>query len=133
MNLPIFNSLPADALLPVIIQDDRTLQVLMLGHMNREACDASLAGGRVILWDDKEKCLCPVGGSAEDFLEIVSATPADRGEALLIRAIPHGAGGNSRFAAASNPNEGFIRLLQSVIQGRHRSMPEGSYSTNRFI
>lgn len=37
----------ADGLIPAIVQDDRTLQVLMLGYMNREAYEKSLAEGRV--------------------------------------------------------------------------------------
>ena len=36
-----------DGLVPAVIQDDRTLQVLMLGYMNREAYEKSLAEGRV--------------------------------------------------------------------------------------
>ena len=37
----------ADGLLPVIVQDAVTLKVLMLGYMNREAFDKSMAEGRV--------------------------------------------------------------------------------------
>lgn len=40
----------ADALIPAIIQDDRTLRVLMLGYMNREAYEKSLREGRVTFY-----------------------------------------------------------------------------------
>lgn len=40
----------ADGLIPAIVQDDRTLQVLMLGYMNREAYEKSLAEGRVTFY-----------------------------------------------------------------------------------
>ena len=40
----------ADGLIPAVIQDDRTLQVLMLGYMNREAYEKSLAEGRVTFY-----------------------------------------------------------------------------------
>ena len=39
-----------DGLIPAVIQDDRTLQVLMLGYMNREAYEKSLTEGRVTFY-----------------------------------------------------------------------------------
>ena len=41
----------ADGLIPAIVQDDRTLQVLMLGYMNREAYEKSLAEGHTLFSD----------------------------------------------------------------------------------
>ena len=47
----------ADGLIPAVIQDDRTLQVLMLGYMNREAYEKSLAEGRVTFYSRTRQCL----------------------------------------------------------------------------
>ena len=102
----------ADGLIPAVIQDDRTLQVLMLGYMNREAYEKSLAEGRVTFYS------------------------RTRGDTLLIRVIPHGptchTGAKSCFAGAAPETEGFIRYLQSVIRSRHAEMPEGSYTSKLF-
>ncbi len=117
----------ADALLPAIIQDDRSLRVLAHGFMNREAYESSLTEGRVILWNREAECARPFGEAA-----IVSIAPAAGADALLIRVLPQGEAATSSFAAAQAPDEGFIRQLQAVIRGRHREMPEGSYTTYLF-
>ncbi len=136
MNTPTFDQICPDAgagaVLPAIIQDDRTLRVLAHGCMNREAYEKSLAEGRVTLWNGAENALCPVGDADGNYLEIISATPSDGADALLLRVLPHGTAGSSCFCGGKDSDEGFIRLLQSVIQGRHRDMPEGSYTTYLF-
>ncbi len=128
----LFSAMAPAELLPVIIQDARTLQVLMLGHMDREAYSMSLAEGRVCLRNRGAGRPCPVDDGGGSYLEIASATPADDDASLLLRVIPHGEAAAGSFAAAASPDEGFIRLLQSVIQGRHQAMPEGSYTTYLF-
>lgn len=123
-------------LVPAIIQDGNTLQVLMLGYMNREAYELSLALGRVTFYSRSRQCLWTKGETSGNYLEIVSvATDCDR-DTLLIRAIPHGptchTGSTTCFGEATPQTEGFIRYLQSVIQTRHAAMPEGSYTTKLF-
>ena len=137
-----FNELDAaknsDGLIPAIIQDDRTLQVLMLGYMNREAFEKTVAEGRVTFYSRTKSRLWTKGETSGHYLELVSmAADCDR-DTLLVRVIPHGPtchnGTKTCFAgtAPENETEGFIRYLQSVIQGRHRDMPEGSYTTRLF-
>ena len=108
-------------LVPAVIQDDRTLQVLMLGYMNREAYEKSLAEGRV---------------TSGNWLDIVSVAADCDCDTLLIRVIPHGptchTGSKTCFGEAVPETEGFIRYLQSVIRGRHAEMPEGSYTSKLF-
>ncbi len=140
INAPTFDSLNAakcaDGLLPAIIQDDRTLQVLMLGYMNREAYEKSLAEGRVTFWSRTRQCLWTKGETSGNYLDIVSVAADCDADTLLIRAIPHGpvchTGAPTCFGEAQNPTEGFIRELQAVIQQRHREMPEGSYTSYLF-
>ena len=47
----------ADGLLPVIVQDDTTLKVLMLGYMNKEAFEKTAATGLVTFWSRSRQCL----------------------------------------------------------------------------
>lgn len=126
----------ADGLLPAIVQDDRTLQVLMLGYMNREAYEKSLAEGRVTFYSRTRRCLWTKGETSGNYLNIVSVTADCDNDTLLVRAIPHGptchTGAVSCFDGAASETEGFIRYLQSVIHGRHDRMPEGSYTTKLF-
>ncbi len=126
----------ADGLIPAIIQDARTMQVLMLGYMNREAYEKSVAEGRVTFWSRTRQCLWTKGETSGNYLEIVSIAADCDADTLLIRAIPHGptchTGTPTCFGEAQEPNEGFIRLLQSVVQQRHKDMPEGSYTTYLF-
>ena len=126
----------ADGLIPAVIQDDRTLQVLMLGYMNSEAYEKSLAEGRVTFYSRTRGCLWTKGETSGNYLDIVSVTADCDDDTLLIRVIPHGptchTGAKSCFAGAAPETEGFIRYLQSVIRGRHAEMPEGSYTSRLF-
>ena len=71
----------ADGLIPAIVQDDRTLQVLMLGYMNREAYEKSLAEGRVTFYSRTRRaasarpCPKPRGSSAACKPSSANATP----------------------------------------------------------
>ena len=127
----------ADGLIPAIVQDDRTLQVLMLGYMNREAYEKSLTEGRVTFYSRTRGCLWTKGETSGNYLDIVSVTADCDDDTLLIRVIPHGptchTGSKTCFGEAVPETEGFIRYLQSVIRGRHAEMPEGSYTTRLFI
>lgn len=123
-------------LVPAIIQDARTLQVLMLGYMNREAYEKSLAEGRVTFYSRSRQCLWTKGETSGHWLEIVSVAADCDADTLLIRVIAHGptchTGSKSCFGAAASETEGFIRYLQNVIQERHAEMPEVSYTSKLF-
>ena len=125
----------ADGLLPVIVQDARTLKVLMLGYMNEEAFRKSAEEGRVTFWSRTRQTLWTKGEASGNFLNIVEMFPDCDSDTLLIKAVPVGPtchrGTLSCFDTPDS--EGFIRILQEVIQKRHAQMPEGSYTTKLFI
>lgn len=125
-----------DGLLPAVIQDDRTLQVLMLGYMNREAYEKSLAEGKVTFYSRTKKRLWTKGEESGNFLNIRSMAMDCDGDTLLVRVDPVGptchTGNKSCFTESPTETEGFIRHLQGVIQRRHEEMPEGSYTTKLF-
>lgn len=136
MTFKDFNlSKTGDGLLPVIIQDSRTLKVLMLGYMNEEAFDKTVATGLVTFWSRSRNQLWTKGETSNNFLHVVDMYGDCDGDTLLIKAIPDGPtchrGTTSCFDTPED--EGFIRTLQGVIQGRHKEMPEGSYTTKLFI
>ena len=124
-----------DGLLPVVVQDAVTLKVLMLGYMNAEAYDKPVATGRVTFFSRTRQCLWTKGETSGHYLEVVSQHVDCDADTLLIRAIPHGPTCHRGTTACFDTpeHEGFLRHLFSVVQQRHREMPEGSYTTRLFI
>ena len=124
-----------DGLLPVIVQDSRTLKVLMLGYMNEEAFEKSVSKGRVTFYSRTRKALWTKGETSGNFLTIVEMFKDCDSDTLLIKAVPAGPtchrGTTSCFDTPET--EGFIRTLEGVIQKRHAEMPDGSYTTKLFI
>ena len=125
----------ADGLLPVVVQDAVTLKVLMVGYMNREAYDKTIAEGRVTFYSRSRECLWTKGETSGNYLTIKDMYVDCDKDTLLIKAYPAGPtchrGTTSCFDTPEE--EGFIRHLQAVVQQRHRDMPEGSYTTKLFI
>ena len=125
----------ADGLLPVIVQDDTTLKVLMLGYMNKEAFEKTASSGLVTFWSRGRQCLWTKGETSGNYLHVVSMLKDCDADTLLVRARPDGPtchrGTPSCFD--TDVDEGVVRTLASVIRGRHEAMPEGSYTTKLFI
>ena len=125
-----------EGMVPAIIQDDNTLQVLMLGYMNAEAYEKTVSTGKVTFYSRTRQCLWTKGETSGHFLTVKSIAKDCDNDTLLVRVIPHGptchTGSKTCFGEAVPETEGFIRYLQSVIRGRHAEMPEGSYTARLF-
>ena len=125
----------ADGLLPVIIQDATTLKVLMLGYMNKESYEKTVAEGKVCFFSRTRQKLWTKGETSGNFLYVKDMYVDCDSDTLLIKADPVGPtchrGTTSCFDTPED--EGFIRTLAKVIKGRHEEMPEGSYTTKLFI
>ncbi|MDE7151920.1 MAG: phosphoribosyl-AMP cyclohydrolase, partial [Candidatus Amulumruptor sp.] len=80
----------ADGLLPVIIQNAVTLKVLMLGYMNEEAFEKTVAEGRVTFFSRTRGTLWTKGETSGNFLEVKEMYADCDGDTLLIKAIPAG-------------------------------------------
>ena len=125
----------ADGLLPVIVQDCVTLRVLMLGYMNREAFERTQAEGRVTFYSRTRNTLWTKGETSGNYLLVKDMYMDCDGDTLLVKARPIGPtchrGTTSCFDTPES--EGFIRHLHSVVQQRHRDMPDDSYTTKLFV
>lgn len=123
-----------DGLVPVVIQDDATMQVLMLGYMDAEALEKSRKEGKVTFYSRTKERLWTKGETSGNFLIIKSIAEDCDSDALLIRVTPTGntCHKGTRSCFAGRETEGFIGYLQSVIQQRHRDMPADSYTTRLF-
>ena len=124
----------ADGLLPVIIQDADTLKVLMLGYMNQEAFEKTVATGLVTFYSRTRQCLWTKGETSGNYLHVVEMFADCDADTLLIKAHPDGPTCHRGTTACfdTRENEGFLGTLQACIQQRHRDMPEGSYTTHLF-
>ena len=124
----------SDGLIPAIIQDDNTRQVLMLGYMNREAFDKTVAERRVTFFSRTKGRLWTKGETSGNFLNVCSIVKDCDDDTLLIRVNPVGPvchkGTKSCFGGREN--EGFLGTLEAVIRQRHKEMPEDSYTTKLF-
>ncbi|MEZ5464395.1 MAG: bifunctional phosphoribosyl-AMP cyclohydrolase/phosphoribosyl-ATP diphosphatase HisIE [Lysobacteraceae bacterium] len=120
-------------LLPAIVQDVATRQVLMLGYMNREALDATLAGGDVVFFSRSRQALWRKGETSGNVLRLVSIDRDCDADTLLIQAQPAGPtchlGRDSCFPTAP---ENFLGRLDALVAERERERPEGSYTTRLF-
>ena len=125
----------ADSLLPVIVQDNTTLKVLMLGYMNRDAFEKTVAEGVVTFWSRSRQCLWTKGETSGNFLHVVEMLPDCDADTLLVRARPDGPTCHRGTPACwdTPEEEGFVRSLSALIQGRHQALPEGSYTTKLFL
>lgn len=124
-----------DGLLPVIVQDSRTLKVLMLGYMNEEAYTRTVETGKVTFWSRGRRCLWTKGETSGNFLSVVGMYPDCDNDTLLVKAVPAGPvchrGTTSCFDTPEE--EGFLGKLEDIVRERHLQMPDGSYTTRLFV
>lgn len=126
-----------DGLIPAIIQDAETKNVLMLGYMNEEAVAKTEETGRVTFFSRTKNRLWTKGEESGNFLNVVSiAIDCDK-DTLLIKANPVGPtchkGDDTCFEEKNAANEvQFLAYLQDFIDKRKAEMPEGSYTTSLF-
>lgn len=124
-------------LVPVIVQDSDTMKVLMLGFMNEEAYNKTVATKKVTFYSRSRKCLWTKGESSGNFLNVVSIKNDCDNDTLLIEAMPEGpvchTGTDTCWGEENKANPlMFLSSLQDFIEKRHDEMPEGSYTTSLF-
>ena len=126
-----------NGLVPAIIQDNTTRNVLMLGYMNREAFEKTLATGKVTFWSRSRNCLWTKGETSGNFLNLVDIKVDCDNDTLLVRVNPTGPachlGTDTCWGETNDANPLlFLTELQDFINKRHEEMPEGSYTTSLF-
>lgn len=126
-----------NGLVPVIIQDYRTKNVLMLGFMNKEAYDKTVETNKVTFYSRSRKCLWTKGETSGNYLNVVSIKNDCDNDTLLIKVIPEGpvchTGTDTCWGENNDVNHlMFLSELQDFIERRHKEMPEGSYTTSLF-
>lgn len=126
-----------EGLVPAIIQDARTKNVLMLGYMNEEAYIQTVATKKVTFWSRSRHCLWTKGETSGNFLNLVDIKVDCDNDTLLVKVIPDGptchTGTDTCWGEVNEENPLlFLTELQDFINKRHEEMPEGSYTTKLF-
>lgn len=124
-------------LIPAIIQDVNTRQVLMVGFMNREAVEKTLVEQNVVFWSRTKQRLWQKGETSGNTLQVVSVDIDCDSDALLIKAIPRGpvchTGAYTCFGEQSSQSgDTVFGQLEKIIRIRQEQMPEQSYTAKLF-
>lgn len=123
-------------LIPAIVQDARTKNVLMLGFMNKEAYEKTLELQKVTFYSRTRQKIWTKGEESGHFLDLVSIEVDCDNDTLLVKAIPNGPVCHTGTATCFNDDNSygiqFLSELQDYIIKRHEEMPEGSYTTSLF-
>ncbi len=119
-----------NGLIPAIIQDSKTLRVLMLGYMSKGSLAKTLETGLVTFYSRSKKRLWTKGESSGNFLNVVSIEADCDGDTILIKVDPKGpvCHKGTRSCFGEENSEGFIRKLSGIIEDRHMQMTTGSYT-----
>ncbi|MDK2837076.1 MAG: phosphoribosyl-AMP cyclohydrolase / phosphoribosyl-ATP pyrophosphohydrolase [Bacteroidota bacterium] len=121
-------------LVPAIVQDAFTMQVLMLGYMNREALDKTIAEGKVTFFSRSKQRLWTKGEESGHFLFVDEILTDCDNDTILVKAFPQGptchTGSYSCFG--NKLPKGFLYELENVIEQRIADKPENSYTSKLF-
>ncbi|TCD20328.1 bifunctional phosphoribosyl-AMP cyclohydrolase/phosphoribosyl-ATP diphosphatase HisIE [Pedobacter psychrodurus] len=116
-------------LLPVIIQDYKTLEVLMLGYMNAEALEKTQTEGKVTFFSRAKNRLWTKGETSNNFLFVKELFVDCDNDTILIKADAVGptCHTGSRSCFKTDFNQNFIFELENIITDRYENPVEGSY------
>jgi len=123
-----------EGLVPVIVQNNTTLEVLMLGYMNEEAFQKTKAKNKVTFYSRSKNRLWTKGEESGNFLFVKSIEIDCDNDTILIKADPVGPtchkGTTTCFG--SETSRGFIYELEQTISQRIDDNDESSYTNQLY-
>jgi len=127
----------AHGLIPAIIQDSETKNVLMLGYMNEESLQKTIETQKVTFFSRSKQRLWTKGEESGNFLNLVDIKNDCDGDTLLIQAKPVGptchTGADTCWQEENKENYGFISQLENTIKTRRENADsEKSYVASLF-
>ncbi|WP_373518348.1 bifunctional phosphoribosyl-AMP cyclohydrolase/phosphoribosyl-ATP diphosphatase HisIE [Pricia sp.] len=131
-----FNKNP-DGLIPAIIQDATTKNVLMLGYMNEAALKKTQETKKVTFFSRSKQRLWTKGEESGNFLNLIDIKNDCDNDTLLISVNPEGptchTGSDTCWNGENTSNFGFLSQLENVIQQRRTSSDSSkSYVASLF-
>lgn len=125
-----------NGLVPAIIQDAKTKQVLMLGYMNEESLQHTLDTNQVTFYSRSRQQLWTKGETSGNYLNLVSMEADCDNDTLLVQVNPTGPvchlGTDTCWGEENNPQYGFLTKLENIITDRIENPSEASY-TSRLV
>lgn len=126
-----------DGLVPAIIQDHNTKNVLMLGYMNEEALKKTMESGKVTFYSRSKNRIWQKGEESGNYLKLVDVEIDCDNDTLLISANPIGPtchkGSDTCWNKKNDQNFGFLTRLETIISDRkENSSTEKSYVSSLF-
>jgi phosphoribosyl-ATP pyrophosphohydrolase/phosphoribosyl-AMP cyclohydrolase len=127
-------------LVPAIVQDARTREVLTLAYMNEESLRRTLEEGETWFWSRSRSELWHKGATSGNTQRVVEVRADCDSDALVVLVEPRGpachTGARSCFGGDAGEVESNIGValgeVYRVVSDRRREMPEGSYTTYLF-
>jgi len=123
-----------NGLVPVVIQDNDTLQVLMVGYMNKEALKKTIKENIVTFFSRSKDRLWTKGETSGNYLHVKEISSDCDNDAILIKVDPAGpvchTGDTSCFGDTTS--KGFMYKLEQVIDKRIKDNSEESYTNKLF-
>ena len=125
-----------EGLVPAIVQDAMTKNVLMLGYMNRASLTKTQESGKVTFFSRSKNKLWTKGEESGNYLELVDIKVDCDNDTLLIQASPTGPtchqGTDTCWGQDNTPNFSFLSKLESIISDRHDHPSDQSYTSSLF-
>jgi phosphoribosyl-ATP pyrophosphohydrolase/phosphoribosyl-AMP cyclohydrolase len=125
----------ADGLIPVIIQDALTKNVLMLGYMNSEAFEKTKNDKRVTFFSRSKNRLWTKGEESGNFLDVQEIKIDCDQDTLLIKVKPAGPTchtGSDTCFNEKNTSINFLKKLEEIIHDRKINPTDNSYTSSLF-
>jgi phosphoribosyl-AMP cyclohydrolase / phosphoribosyl-ATP pyrophosphohydrolase len=132
MNQPDFAK--GNGLVPAIIQDYDTMQVLMLGFMNEEALEKTLKEGKVTFFSRSKNRLWTKGETSGNYLFVKEITTDCDNDTLLVKVKPAGPVCHTGSVSCFNedPSKGFLYKLEQIVSRRIDENSKDSYTNKIF-
>ena len=124
-------------LVPAIIQDFETQKVLMLGYMNEESLQQTIATKKATFFSRSKNRIWVKGEESGNFLNVIEITNDCDDDTLLIQVKPEGptchTGSDTCWNETNKSNYGFLSQLEATIQSRKENLNnESSYVSSLF-
>ncbi len=125
-----------NGLVPAIVQDAHTKNVLMLGYMNPEALQKTLETQLVTFYSRSRKTLWTKGETSGNYLHLADIQSDCDNDTLLVQALPDGPvchlGTDTCWGETNRLQCGFLTELEEVIADRRQNPTEKSYTASLF-
>ncbi|RLD66847.1 MAG: bifunctional phosphoribosyl-AMP cyclohydrolase/phosphoribosyl-ATP diphosphatase [Bacteroidetes bacterium] len=125
-----------NGLIPVIIQDNKTQKVLMLGYMNKDALKITQESRKVCFYSRSRKTLWTKGETSGNYLYVKDIKVDCDNDTVLIQVDPVGpvchTGSDTCWDEKNKGNVQFLEYLEQVIEDRKTSTSEKSYTKSLF-